>query len=110
MNDDIKIQLCRDDFYLMMSNAVFQSGGADRLVDWKRMKFEDLVDLLAHNGIRMVYMPEKHMNALKVVWDNPTETTSSLSFGRKKDGVLPTKRQLLCDQKDLGEEDETRGT
>ena len=112
MNDQIKIQLCRDDFYLMLRNAVLQSGGVDKVEDWKRMKFEDVVNALAHNGLRITFAPEKHMNSINILWqDNskklvrsPRPTLPSNVKG------LPTKKQLLCDRFDSGEEDETCST
>ena len=72
MNNDIKIQLCRDDFYLMMRNAVLQAGGVDNLAKWKKMTLEELVNLFAQNGIRMTYMPEKHVDCLDIIWKTKT--------------------------------------
>ena len=72
MNNDIKIQLCRDDFYLMMRNAVLQAGGSDNLSKWKGMKLEELVNIFAQNGIRMTYMPEKHVDCLDIIWKTKT--------------------------------------
>lgn len=100
MNGDIKIQLCKDDFYLMMRNAVIQAGGTDNLVKWKAMKLEELVNLFAQNGIRMTYMPEKHMNSIKISWETPKAKT---------DGNPPKKKQLLCDSLDKGDDDELYG-
>ena len=94
MNNDIKVKLCQDDFYLMMRNAVIQAGGADNLSKWKGMKLDELVNLFAQNGIRLVYMPEKHMDSVKIVWESPKART---------DGNLPKKKQLLCDSLDKGE-------
>lgn len=96
MNNDIKVKLCQDDFYLMMRNAVLQAGGADNLSKWKTMRLEELVNIFAQNGIRMVYMPEKHMNALKIVWEDPKARSNN---------TLPKKKQLLCDSMDKGEDD-----
>jgi hypothetical protein len=80
MNNDIKIQLCRDDFYLMMRNAVLQAGGSDNLAKWKKMTLEELVNLFAQNGIRMTYMPEKHVDCLDIVWKTKTpEVNYSIS-------------------------------
>lgn len=72
MNNDIKLKLCQDDFYLMMRNAVLQGGGGDNVDKWKGMKLEELVNILAPNGIRMVHMPEKHMDCLDIVWKTKT--------------------------------------
>jgi hypothetical protein len=71
MNNDIKEKICQDDFYLMMRNAVLQAGGADNLEKWKNMTLVQLVNILAQNGIRMVYMSEKHMNCVNVIWKTP---------------------------------------
>ena len=96
MNNDIKVKLCQGDFYLMMQNAVLQSGGADNLSKWKTMRLEELVNLFAQNGIRMVYMPEKHMNSLEIVWEAPKANNNN---------TPPNKKQLLCDSMDKGEDD-----
>lgn len=93
MNNDIKVKLCQDDFYLMMTNACLEAGGGD-IEELKRMSLSDVVNMLAQNGIRLVYMPEKHMNAVKIVWESPKART---------DGNLPKKKQLLCDSLDKGE-------
>jgi len=71
MNNDIKVKLCQDDFYLMMRNAVLQSGGGDNVDRLRGMKLEEVVNVFAQNGIRMVYMPEKHMNCVNVIWKTP---------------------------------------
>lgn len=97
MTNEAKIQICRDDFYLMMRNAVLQAGGRDDVEKWKKEKLEALVNLLAQNGIRMVYMPERHMDAVQIAWEAPKKAT-----GRREDGPLP-KRQLLRDQKRSGD-------
>lgn len=107
MNSDIKIQLCRDDFYLMMRNAVVAAGGADNLSRWKTMKLEELVGLFAQNGVRMVYMPEKHMDAIKIVWENPKQPKLEPT-GKREDGPFPKRKQLLCDSLDKHDEDEQR--
>jgi hypothetical protein len=124
MNNDTKVKLCQDDFYLMMCNAVLQSGGSDRLEEWKKMKLEDLVNRFAQSGIRMVYMPEKHMDSIKIVWqDLKTNAAADLTasayskipftppnqpYIKQKDDSLPKKKQLLCDQfgEPMGEENE----
>jgi hypothetical protein len=90
MNNDIKIQLCRDDFYLMMRNAVLQAGGSDNLAKWKKMTLEEIVNLFAHNGIRMTYMPEKHVDCLDIIWKTKTpEVNYSISS--------PTTRKQLAE-------------
>ena len=76
MNNDIKVKLCQDDFYLMMRNAVLQAGGGDNVDKWKGMKLEELVKTLAQNGIRIVHMPEKHMDAVKIVWESTKSKTN----------------------------------
>ena len=93
MNAEVKTKICRDDFYLMMRNAVVQAGGRDDVEKWKRMSLNDIVEQFAQNGIRMVYLPERHMDAVQVAWETPKKAT-----GRREDGPLP-KRQLLRDQK-----------
>lgn len=111
MNNEIKTQLCQEDFYLMMRNAVIQAGGADRLEDWKRMKFEDVVDMFAKNGIRMIYMPEKHMDAIKIVWENPKPVVKfdlppAHALTDNGESAPIKRRQLLCDAYDNMEEDD----
>jgi hypothetical protein len=106
MNSDIKIQLCKDDFYLMMRNAVLQSGGTDNLQKWKGMKLEELVGLFAQNGIRMTYMPEKHMDSIRIRWEDPRQPApKAISFKDLQVASMPKKKQLLCDQMDRGDEE-----
>lgn len=106
MNNDIKKQLCREDFYYMLHHAVIASGGAPNARNWKTMQLEELVNMLAHNGIRMVYMPEKHMDGVKVVWEEPTKRNNETpKLGRREDGPFPKKKQLLCDSLDTNEDD-----
>lgn len=111
MTDQIRLQLCKEDFYLMMRNAVLSAGGTDRVDEWKKMKLEELVDLFARNGIRMTYMPEKHMNAVKVVWGQHEESHTGTPRTKVHVEMPPTtppkKKQLLCDSLDKGEEDES---
>jgi len=119
MNDDIKRQLCIEDFYVMMASAVMQAGGAEQLSKWKEMKLEELVNILAHNGIRMVYMPEKHMDGISIVWKEPVKQ-SNIPFSppnqpyipnKKIPDLPPKKKQLLCDQfGDVLAEEEGRPT
>lgn len=105
MNSEIKTQLCKEDFYLMMRHAVIQAGGADDLSKWKEMKLEELVNLFAQNGIRMIHMPSRHMDAIKVTWEDPKKPKSE-PCGKREDGPLPKKKQLLCDSLDKGEEED----
>jgi hypothetical protein len=72
MNNDFKVKLCQDDFYLMMRNAVLQAGGRDDVAKWKGMKLDELVNIFAQNGIRMVHMPEKHMDCVDIIWKTKT--------------------------------------
>lgn len=48
-----------------LNDIMIRLGGSEQkpLVD---MKLRDIVDVLAQNGIRMVYMPEKHMDKILV--------------------------------------------
>jgi hypothetical protein len=41
MNDNIKKQLCIDDFYLMLSNAMIAAGGNDNTKQWKAHSLEE---------------------------------------------------------------------
>ena len=101
MNSDIKIQLCKDDFYLMMKEAVTASGGSDNSSKWKQMKLEEIVNLFATNGIRMVYIPEKHMNSIQINWEK--KDAEPIKVDPKS---LPKRKQLLLDSKDTGEDEE----
>ena len=94
MNDTIKEQVCIEDFYLMLQNACIQAGGgnAEKL---KRITLDEVVKMLAPNGIRMVYMPEKHMNSVSISWGGEKAIT---------DDNPPKKKQLLCDQKDIDDD------
>jgi hypothetical protein len=98
MDNDIKTELCREDFYFMLHHAVIASGGAPNVRNWKKMQLEELVNMLAHNGIRMVYMPEKHMDAVKIVWKNPVKQNDIPFTPPNQPYSPPKKKQLLCDQ------------
>lgn len=106
MNNDIKIQLCKDDFYFMLENAMIQAGGGIDIDRLKKMSLVDIVNILPQNGIRMVYIPEKHMNSVKIVWENPVKRNDIPSTAPNQPYSPPKKKQLLCDQfgVDLGEE------
>lgn len=88
MNDNIRKQLCRDDFYDMMGNAIIKAGGNGDIEGYKKMSIEDFVHMFARNGIRMVYMPEKHMDSIKIAWEATPPAPP------------PKKKQLLCDVHD----------
>ena len=64
-SDDVKVLACRIDFYDMLAAALKECGGdpkvAIKMSDWP---FEDVVNHLSQNGIRMVYMHERHMDRL----------------------------------------------
>lgn len=85
MNNDIKVQLCKDDFYHMMINAIVESGGKIDIEQVKKMTLQDFAHMFATNGIRMAYMPDKHMDSIKITWE-----------AAKPDNA-PKKKQLLCD-------------
>lgn len=104
MNTDIKTQLCKDDFYFMLENAMIQAGGGLSVEKLKKMSLEGLASILPQNGIRMVYMPEKHMDAIKIVWENPR--SNNVPFTPPNQSYSPPKKkQLLCDS--AREEDES---
>lgn len=57
-------QECRGDFWLTMREAVIQCGGCPSLVErFADRPLREVVDHLAQNGIRMVYIPEAHIEA-----------------------------------------------
>ena len=94
MYNDIKTQLCKDDFYFMLENAMLQAGGGIDIDKLKKMTLVDIVNILPQNGIRMVYMPEKHMNSIKIVWEASVKSNNTY----KIPDLPPKKKQLLCDQ------------
>jgi CRISPR/Cas system-associated protein endoribonuclease Cas2 len=93
MNNQIKSQLCKDDFYDMMQSAVESAGGCIDVEIFKKKTVEEFVNVLANNGIRVVYIPEKHIDELQIVWGKSNSNSNS-----KKSA--PTKRQLLFDSMD----------
>ena len=104
MNDYIKKQLCIDDFYLMLSNAMIAAGGNDNTKQWKAHSLEEFVEIFAQNGIRAVYMPEKHMDAIEIIWKDPRNNNIPLTPPNQPYSP-PKKKQLLCDSMDKGESD-----
>ena len=90
----------------MLENAMLQAGGGIDIERLKKMTLVDIVNILSQNGIRMIYMPEKHMNNLKIVWENPVKQ-SNIPFSPPNQPYIPNKnipelppkkKQLLCDQ------------
>lgn len=65
--DDMRAQFCRADFYTMLEDGIRQAGGDSDMVHkgfkLTDKKLSDVVDLLAQNGLRIVYMPEKHIDS-----------------------------------------------
>ena len=94
MNDKIKAELCVSNFYHMLRQAMVQSGGGD--VDrWKKQTIEEFADMFAKNGIRIVYMPDRHMDAVNIVWEDPNKNNIPYTPPNQS---FPKKKQLLCDQ------------
>ncbi len=81
----IEAQICRGDFYDMLAVALRQCGGNPRMIhgdpelnDVLRklggtapkplvdQTLREVVDVLAQNGIRMVYMREKHIDRVQI--------------------------------------------
>lgn len=66
--NDIKAAACRNDFYLMLEDAYRKAGGGIPIERIKDMRFEDVVNILAQNGLRMTYIPTKHLDSLELTW------------------------------------------
>lgn len=78
--DCIEAQECRGDFWVMLQEAVAQAGGCPAIVlggvaalgpfparpALADTPLREVVELLAQNGIRMVYLPGKHISALSL--------------------------------------------
>lgn len=96
MSDKIKAELCIRDFYTMLGEAMKQSGGGEADA-WKKQTIEEFAEMFARHGIRIVYMPNRHMNAVKVVWEDNTNNNIPYTPPNQP---LPKKKQLLCDQLD----------
>lgn len=63
--DDVKVLVCRVDFYRTLANALRECGGNPSLApNMSGWTFREVVNVLAQNGIRMVYVPEKHMDRI----------------------------------------------
>lgn len=63
--DCFEAQVCRGDFYEMLREALEQCHGSNDQIAierYQKMKLEDIVNVLAQNGIRMVYIESKHIN------------------------------------------------
>ena len=60
----IEAQECRGDFWVKLEEAMRQAGGGfhvERMID---MEFKYIVDVLAQNGIRMIYDKKWHIDTL----------------------------------------------
>lgn len=63
--DGILAQECRGDFWDKLEGAIDKAGGRRTLLDeLAGMPLKDVVNMLAQNGIRMVYDDAWHINAL----------------------------------------------
>jgi hypothetical protein len=102
LTNDTKANICRDDFYLMLQNAMLQAGGGSSVDRLKLLPLSEVVDQLAQNGIRMVYMADRHMDSLSIEWKTkPNNIKFNLPPGQElNDANPPKKRQLLCDIRD----------
>lgn len=94
MSEKIKTELCIRDFYTMLDDAMKKSGGGEADA-WKKQTIEEFAEMFARHGIRIVYMPNRHMNAVKVVWEDNTNNNIPYTPPNQP---LPKKKQLLCDQ------------
>jgi len=54
-------QACRGDFWLKLEEAMEQAGGCVNLERLRKMTIEEACNLLAQNGIRMVFNKEWHI-------------------------------------------------
>jgi hypothetical protein len=78
--DCLEAQECRGDFWLMLEEALKKCGGRTdtifkegrcclteiKIPAYADMPLRDVVDVLAQNGIRMIYMADKHIDAVCV--------------------------------------------
>jgi hypothetical protein len=63
----IEAHECRGDFWIMMREAVIQAGGCPSIVErYADKPLKDVVEILAQNGIRMVYIPSARIDKIKV--------------------------------------------
>ena len=54
---------CRGDFWLVLRRSLVESGApASMLEDIAEAPLSEVVDMLAQNGLRMVYFPEAHID------------------------------------------------
>jgi hypothetical protein len=66
----LEAQECRGDFWNMMCEAVTQAGGCPSIVErYADKPLKDAVEILAQNGIRMVYIPSARIGANRQVND-----------------------------------------
>ena len=65
----LRAQACRADFYNKLSDALEQAGGINDPATVERYQNKPLwevVNILAQNGIRMLYVPECHYDKMKI--------------------------------------------
>jgi len=74
----------------MLKDAMQKAGGGMDINEMKKMPLGAVVDILAQNGIRMVYMPERHMDSLQVTW-NAFKLPADIAF------PLTREKKLLLD-------------
>tara|TARA_R110000868_G_scaffold378728_3_gene644325 strand:- start:1078 stop:1284 length:207 start_codon:yes stop_codon:yes gene_type:complete len=59
-----EIQRCKDDFWIMFERALKESGGGGGGSLYSDLRLTQVVDILAQNGIRMVYLPSRHVDRI----------------------------------------------
>ena len=60
--DGLHAQECRGDFWCRLEGALTQARGGPSIETLANMKLKDVVDLLAQNGIRMLYDNQFHID------------------------------------------------
>ena len=64
-SDDNRLEAheCRGDFWVVLSDAIEQAGGdPDSIEELADLSFEEVVHILAPNGIRMVFIHDAHIS------------------------------------------------
>jgi hypothetical protein len=69
ITDEMKIQICRDDFYETLKQAINSAGGSLTQDEIDKMPFKKFVEMMAQNGLRVEHRAERHMNSIKLNWD-----------------------------------------
>ena len=62
-DDEIKIKICETDFIQKLEKS-FELAGGGSLESFRKMTGDEIIDVFARNGLRLIFFTDCHMNAV----------------------------------------------